>query len=105
DEASLLSGGLGLMPSASLGDGGTSLFEPAHGSAPDVAGQGIANPAAAMLSAAMMLRYALDDAAAANRLEAAVDATFAGGVTTTDLGGDATTESFMQAVRARLAAP
>jgi 3-isopropylmalate dehydrogenase len=104
DEASLLAGGLGLMPSASLGDGGTALFEPAHGSAPDIAGQGIANPAAAILSAAMMLRYALGEASAADLLEDAVDATFADGVLTPDLGGDASTEGFTEAVTARLAA-
>ena len=67
DEAAMLTGSLGMLPSASLGDGGPGLFEPVHGSAPDIAGQGIANPLATFLSAAMMLRHGLRDARARPR--------------------------------------
>ena len=74
DESAMLTGSLGMLPSASLGDGGPGLFEPVHGSAPDIAGQGVANPLATFLSAAMMLRHGLDMAAEAEAIEAAVDA-------------------------------
>ncbi len=85
DEAAMLTGSLGMLPSASLGDGGPGLFEPVHGSAPDIAGKGIANPLATFLSAALMLRYGLgmEDEAAA--IEAAVEAVLAGGMRTPDL--------------------
>jgi 3-isopropylmalate dehydrogenase len=85
DEAAMLTGSLGMLPSASLGDRGPGLFEPVHGSAPDIAGHGIANPLATFLSAALMLRHALgrpDDAAA---VEEAVEAALAKGVRTPDL--------------------
>ena len=87
DEAAMLTGSLGMLPSASLGDGGPGLFEPVHGSAPDIAGQGIANPLATLLSAAMMLRHGLAMEAEAGRLESAVEATLASGLRTADLGG------------------
>jgi 3-isopropylmalate dehydrogenase len=98
DEAAMLTGSLGMLPSASLGDGGPGLFEPVHGSAPDIAGQGIANPLAMFLSAAMMLRhgFGMDDAAAA--VELAVDRALADGLRTPDLGGAATTAEATQAV-------
>ena len=82
DEAAMLTGSIGLLPSASLGDGGPGLFEPVHGSAPDIAGQGVANPLAMILSAAMMLRHGLDRPEAAARVEAAVDAALEGGLRT-----------------------
>ena len=86
DEAAMLTGSLGMLPSASIGAEGTpGLFEPVHGSAPDIAGEGIANPLATMLSAAMMLRYGLEDGEAADRLEAAVDAVLESGLRTPDL--------------------
>ena len=74
DEAAMLTGSIGMLPSASLNAGGRGLYEPSHGSAPDIAGQGIANPLATILSAAMMLRYSLNLAPQADRIEAAVRA-------------------------------
>ncbi len=85
DEASVLTGSMGNLPSASLGDGGPGLYEPIHGSAPDIAGQGIANPVGTVLSAALMLRYSLGMAAEAAALEAAVDAVLSAGHRTKDL--------------------
>lgn len=73
DEASMISGSIGMLASASLAEGKFGLYEPIHGSAPDIAGQGIANPLATILSAAMMLRYSLDEPAAADAIEAAVN--------------------------------
>lgn len=107
DEASVLGGSIGILPSASLGAPGkdgrrAGLYEPIHGSAPDIAGQGIANPAGMILSAAMMLRLSLgrdDDAA---KIERAVDAVIQGGTRTKDLGGDATTSGFGDAVLSAL---
>jgi 3-isopropylmalate dehydrogenase len=98
DEAAMLTGSLGMLPSASLGEGGPGVFEPVHGSAPDIAGQGVANPLAMFLSAAMMLRhgFGMDDAASA--VESAVDRALAEGLRTPDLGGDATTARATQAV-------
>jgi 3-isopropylmalate dehydrogenase len=99
DEAAMLTGSIGMLPSASLGeDGDPGLFEPVHGSAPDIAGQGVANPLAMILSAALMLRHGLgrDDAAAA--VESAVDRALAGGLRTADLGGSATTAEATEAV-------
>ena len=86
DEASVLGGSIGLLPSASLGDG-TGLYEPIHGSAPDIAGKGIANPMGTVLSAAMLLRYSLDKPEAADAIEAAVDKVYADGFRTPDLAG------------------
>lgn len=107
DEASMLPGSLGMLPSASLGDGsGPGLFEPIHGSAPDIAGKGIANPLATILAAAMMLRHAngLNDGAAA--IEAAVDAVLADGHRTADMakgGASVSTSEMGDLVAARLA--
>jgi 3-isopropylmalate dehydrogenase len=88
DEAAMITGSIGLLPSASLGSGTLGLYEPVHGSAPDIAGTGVANPIATCLSAAMMLRYSLGASEAAARIEAAVDAILADGARTRDLGGD-----------------
>ena len=99
DEAAMLTGSLGMLPSASLGDGsGPGLFEPVHGSAPDIAGTGTANPLAMFGSVALMLRHglAMEDEAAA--LESAVDRALGDGLRTPDLGGDATTEAATRAV-------
>ncbi|HEY0316698.1 MAG TPA: 3-isopropylmalate dehydrogenase [Solirubrobacterales bacterium] len=86
DESAMLTGSLGMLPSASLGaDGDPGLFEPVHGSAPDIAGKGIANPLATFLSAAMMLRHAFDRAEDASRIETAVDAVLERGLRTPDL--------------------
>jgi len=96
DLASVLPGSLGLLPSASLGER-TPVFEPVHGSAPDIAGKGMANPAAAILSAGMLLTYALDLPALGQRIERAVEAALRE-APTTDLGGSASTQGFTQAV-------
>lgn len=104
DEAAALAGSLGLLPSASLGDGKVGLYEPIHGSAPDIAGRGVANPLGAILSAAMLLRHSLglhDEAAA---IEAAVDRVVDAGVLTRDLGGEAGTREVTAAVLVALAA-
>jgi 3-isopropylmalate dehydrogenase len=103
DEAAMLTGSLGMLPSASLGDGsGPGLFEPVHGSAPDIVGTGKANPLAMFGSVALMLRHglALEEEAAA--LESAVDRALGDGLRTPDLGGDATTETATRAVVANL---
>jgi 3-isopropylmalate dehydrogenase len=102
DEASVMTGSLGLLPSASIGDGGPGLFEPVHGSAPDISGQGIANPLAMFLSAAMMLRHGLGRQAEAAALESAVDRALDDGLRTRDLGGNAGTAEATQAVLAHL---
>ena len=86
DEASMLAGSLGLLPSASLSDGGPCLYEPIHGSAPDIAGRDSANPTGAILSSAMLLRHSLDLPNAAAAIEAAIAATYAAGLRTPDLG-------------------
>ncbi|HEX6153609.1 MAG TPA: 3-isopropylmalate dehydrogenase [Solirubrobacterales bacterium] len=89
DEAAMLTGSLGMLPSASLGaDGAPGLFEPVHGSAPDIAGKGQANPLATFLSAAMMLRHGLGRGEDADRIEAAVDAVLERGLRTPDLASD-----------------
>lgn len=87
DEASMLAGSMGLLPSASLGDGRRGLYEPIHGSAPDIAGQNIANPLASILSIAMLLRYSLELEEEADAVEAAVDHCLDEGHFTGDLGG------------------
>lgn len=92
DEASMLTGSIGLLPSASLGDGSLpGLYEPVHGSAPDIAGQGLANPMAMILSAAMMLRHSFAMEKEAQILEDAIQAVLAQGIMTADLGGSAKT--------------
>jgi 3-isopropylmalate dehydrogenase len=85
DEASMLTGSIGMLPSASMNANKQGLFEPSHGSAPDIAGKGIANPLATILSAAMMLRFSLDQPEAAGRIEAAVKAVLAQGLRTADI--------------------
>ncbi|CAB4877300.1 MAG: 3-isopropylmalate dehydrogenase [Actinobacteria bacterium] len=103
DEAAMITGSIGLLPSASLGeDGLPGLFEPVHGSAPDIAGQGIANPFAMFLSAAMMLRHGLSMPDQASALESSVDRAVADGIRTRDLGGQATTAEATEAVLTRL---
>ena len=98
DEAAMLTGSIGMLPSASLGDGGPGVFEPVHGSAPDIAGKGLANPLAMFLSAALMLRHGLDQEAKAAAVESAVDRALADGLRTPDLGGGATTAEATSAV-------
>lgn len=100
DIAAALTGSIGMLPSASLGDGG--LFEPVHGSAPDIAGRDIVNPLAAILSAAMMLRHRLDNTAAAEVVELAVRRTIANGARSADLGGDMKCSQMGAAVLANL---
>ena len=85
DEAAMLTGSIGMLPSASLDASAKGLYEPSHGSAPDIAGQGVANPLATILSAAMMLRYSLNQAAAADRIEAAVKDVLGQGLRTADI--------------------
>jgi 3-isopropylmalate dehydrogenase len=92
DEASVLAGSLGMVPSASLGTSGPGLYEPIHGSAPDIAGRGIANPLGAILSAAMLLRHSLKLEMESSTVENAVDKTIAGKLWTPDLGGAVSTE-------------
>jgi 3-isopropylmalate dehydrogenase len=110
DEAAILTGSIGTLPSASLGTKGKSgkqfgLYEPIAGSAPDIAGKGIANPTAAILSAAMLLRMSLDDDAGASRIEAAVEKTYASGARTAELAGGGaslSTDQFAEAVIERI---
>jgi 3-isopropylmalate dehydrogenase len=102
DEAAMLTGSIGLLPSASLGGDGPGLFEPVHGSAPDIAGRGVANPLAMFLSAALMLRHGLAMEAEAAAVESAVDRALADGLRTADLGGSATTAEAAQAVSSNL---
>jgi 3-isopropylmalate dehydrogenase len=113
DEAAMLTGSIGMLPSASLGGdggdaggssgaGGPGLFEPVHGSAPDIAGQGIANPLAMFLSAAMMLRHGLGLADEAAAVESAVELALDAGLRTPDLGGSATTAQATEAVMSNL---
>jgi len=111
DEAGVLAGSLGLLPSASLGDGGPGLYEPIHGSAPDIAGRGIANPCGTILSVALMLRHSFGLDAAAREIESAVDAAIAAGVRTPDIaaGGPAAdtrtaTAAVIERLRTALAA-
>ena len=85
DEAAMLTGSIGMLPSASLNAAGKGLYEPSHGSAPDIAGKGVANPLATILSAAMMLRFSLDQPEAAERIESAVQAVLAAGLRTADI--------------------
>jgi 3-isopropylmalate dehydrogenase len=111
DEAAILTGSIGTLPSASLGTGGTpgrqfGLYEPIAGSAPDIAGKGVANPTAAILSAAMLLRYSLADAENASRIESAVERAYRDGARTAELARDGetalSTRAFAGAVEARL---
>jgi 3-isopropylmalate dehydrogenase len=106
DEAAMITGTIGTAPSASLGAQpdarGFGLYEPISGTAPDIAGRGIANPCGAILSAALLARFSLGDDDAACRIEAAVAETLADGPRTADLGGDASTDAFADAVLKRL---
>lgn len=103
DEAAVLSGSMGLLPSASLGKATPGLYEPIHGSAPDIAGQGIANPLGTILSVAMMLRYSFQLEQGARAVEQAVERALAEGCRTRDLGGSLTTAEMTDAVLQRLA--
>jgi 3-isopropylmalate dehydrogenase len=102
DEAAMITGSIGMLPSASLGGDGPGLFEPVHGSAPDIAGQGIANPLAMFLSVALLLRHGLGSDAEAAAVESAVDRALAEGLRTRDLGGEASTAQATAAVLAHL---
>jgi 3-isopropylmalate dehydrogenase len=98
DEASVLSGSMGMLPSASVGQDGPGLYEPIHGSAPDIAGKSIANPLGAILSAALMLRYSLNLPQEAAQVEAAVQQVLAAGHRTVDLGGNLGTTAITELV-------
>jgi 3-isopropylmalate dehydrogenase len=102
DEAAVLSGSMGLLPSASLGESGPGLYEPIHGSAPDIAGLGLANPVGAILSAALLLRFSLNLEKEACAVERAVNQTHVDGCLTTDLGGALTTYEFTEQVIQRI---
>jgi 3-isopropylmalate dehydrogenase len=102
DEAAMLTGSLGMLPSASVGGDGPGLFEPVHGSAPDIAGTGKANPLAMFGSVALMLRHGLGSEEAAAALDSAIDKALGDGIRTADLGGEHTTEEATRAVLAHL---
>lgn len=103
DAAAMLTGSLGMLPSAALGEAGTpGLYEPIHGSAPDIAGQGVANPCASILSLAMALRYSLERPDLADMVESAVAAALDAGARTRDIGGTLSTEAMADAVLAHL---
>lgn len=102
DEASVLAGSMGMLPSASLGDNRPGLFEPIHGSAPDIAGKGIANPVGSILSAALLLRYGLTLEREACAIEGAVDRVTADGCRTKDLGGTLSTQKMSTAIIDRI---
>jgi 3-isopropylmalate dehydrogenase len=88
----MLTGSIGMLPSASLNSKNQGLYEPSHGSAPDIAGKGVANPLATILSAAMMLRFSLNQAAAADRIETAVKSVLAQGLRTPDIYSEGMTK-------------
>ncbi|MDQ0037893.1 3-isopropylmalate dehydrogenase [Variovorax boronicumulans] len=90
DEAAMLTGSIGMLPSASLNSSNQGLYEPSHGSAPDIAGKGVANPLATILSAAMMLRFSLNEPEAADRIESAVKDVLASGLRTGDIWSEGT---------------
>ncbi len=102
DEASVLCGSMGMLPSASLGESGPGLYEPIHGSAPDIAGKGIANPVGTILSVALLLRHSLHLEKEAATVEAAVDSAITDGCRTADLGGKLTTRQMADEIIARL---
>jgi 3-isopropylmalate dehydrogenase len=102
DEAAVLVGSMGLLPSASLGEAGPGLYEPIHGSAPDITGKQIANPSGAILSAALLLRYSLKLEQEASLIEGAVERTHSDGCLTADLGGSTGTRRFTDEVIGRL---
>jgi len=98
----MLTGSIGMLPSASLGEGRRGLYEPVHGSAPDIAGQGRANPLAAILSVALLARHSLARADVAHAIESAVERVLADGARSADLGGSVSTSEMGQRVRAAL---
>src|SRR5450755_630791 len=98
DEAAMLTGSIGMLPSASLDAAGKGLYEPSHGSAPDIATKNVANPLATILSAAMMLRFSLNQAEAADRIESAVQSVLAGGLRTADIWSEGTTKAGTRAM-------
>lgn len=102
DEASVLTGSLGMLPSASLGEASLGLYEPVHGSAPDIAGRGVANPLGTILSTALLLRHSLQLEDEARAVEAAVEAAVSSGARTADLGGNLSTRGMGEAVISRL---
>jgi 3-isopropylmalate dehydrogenase len=102
DEASVLAGSMGMLPSASLGEGGPGLYEPIHGSAPDIAGKGIANPIGTILSSAMMLRHSLKLETEAEALEFAVEAAITDGCRAVDIGGKLATHQMADEIIKRL---
>jgi 3-isopropylmalate dehydrogenase len=102
DEAAVLVGSMGLLPSASLGSGGPGLYEPIHGSAPDIAGKGLANPVGTILSAAMLLRHSLALPAEASAIETAVERAITAGSLTADLGGTLSTQQMTSAILTKL---
>jgi len=102
DEASVLAGSMGMLPSASLGEAGPGLYEPIHGSAPDIAGQGIANPVGTILSSALLLRHSLGLEAEAATVEKAVDQAITDGALTTDVGGKLNTRQMADEIIGRL---
>lgn len=107
DEAAMLTGSLGMLPSASLTDNGPGLYEPVHGSAPDIAGQNKANPLAMILSSAMMIRYSFEMLEEADKIEQAVSEVLANGLRTGDIADDktkslATTDEMIEAVISHL---
>lgn len=102
DEASMLVGSMGMLPSASLGKGKAGLYEPIHGSAPDIAGMGIANPFGMLGSVALMFRYSLGDREVASHIERAIWSAVSNGECTTDIGGNMSTSEAGKAVRERL---
>jgi 3-isopropylmalate dehydrogenase len=104
DCAAMLTGSIGMLPSASLDESGKGMYEPIHGSAPDIAGQGIANPLATILSVAMMLRYSLDEPAMAERIEKAVDKVLDEGLRTPDIMSEGMTEVNCEAMGDAVAA-
>ena len=97
-----LAGSMGMLPSASLGEGRIGLYEPIHGSAPDIAGKGIANPIGMILSCAMLLRHSLELEAEAAAIEKAVDDAITGGARTADLGGKLSTRQMAEEIIRRL---
>ncbi len=102
DEASVLAGSMGMLPSASIGEQGPGLYEPIHGSAPDIAGKGIANPVGTILSAAMMLRHSLGLETEASALEKAVDQAITDGCRTSDIGGKLSTQQMADEIIQRM---
>jgi 3-isopropylmalate dehydrogenase len=98
DEASVLAGSMGMLPSASLGSSGPGLYEPIHGSAPDIAGKGIANPIGTILSLALLFRYSLKLNSEAESIEKAVDQAITSGARTTDIGGKLNTKQMTDVI-------